>query len=224
MGLVRRGLVVLLGAVLFGALAFVLQPSAGANSVSAVAVSERVTLLARPTVLAASQATTLFGSVDNGKAEEVVTIQAKDCGQRFFTGVASATTRDGGTWTEEYWPRITSTLRAVWKGAASAPVTVRQQAYVALYRRSSKKFEVGVAGKWSFWHKRVLFQRRAAGSWTTVKSVLLTETAAQPGYSQAWSGAHFSASVPKGSLVRAVLPLSQARPCYLAGVSKTVRT
>lgn len=133
----------------------------------------------------------------------------------------------GGVWrraTTEYWPGITTTLRAVWKGAASSPVMVRQQAYVALYLRSSGKFEVSVGGKWSFWHKRVLFQRRAASSWTTVKSVLLTETTAQPGFAQASTGATFSASVPKGSVVRAVLPLAQARPCYLAGASKSVRT
>jgi len=204
--------------------AFLLQASAGAQPTRFSAAAERVTMAARPTILRGVQATTLFGAVDSRGADEIVTIQAKDCGQRFFTGVKSATTGEGGTWSLEFGPGITSTLRAVWKGALSAPVTVRQQAYVALYRRSSRKFEVGVGGKWSFWHKRILFQRRVGGSWPTVKSVLLTETNAVPGYAQAWSGAHFSASVPKSSLVRAVLPLSEARPCYLAGVSDTVRT
>jgi len=221
---VTRGLAAVLGAVFFAAVAFVLQPSAGAKSTSLVIASQRVTIAARPPVLAGNQAATLYGSVDSGKAEEVVTIQAKDCGQRSFTGVASATTRSGGAWTADYWPRITTTLRAVWKGAASAPIMVRQHAFVALYHRSSSRFEVFVSGKWSFWHKRVLLQRRDGGSWATVKSVLLTETGAQPGSSQAWASAEFKASIPKGSLVRAVLPLSQARPCYLAGVSATVRT
>ncbi|OFW71177.1 MAG: hypothetical protein A2Y55_12390 [Actinobacteria bacterium RBG_16_68_12] len=224
MGLMTRGLAVLLATVLFAALAFVLQPSAGAKSTGPVVASQRVTIAARPPVLAGNQATTLYGSVDSGRADEIVTIQARDCGQRSFTGVASATTRSGGAWTAEYWPRITTTLRAVWKGAASAPIMVRQHAFVALYHRSSTRFEVFLSGKWSFWHKRVLIQRRDGGSWATVKSVLLTETGAQPGYSQAWTSAEFKASVPKGTQVRAVLPLSQARPCYLAGVSKSVRT
>jgi len=220
---VRRGPVVLLGAVLFGALAFVLQPSAGANSASAVVASERVTLLARPTVLGSDDLrTTLFGSVDNGRAGEIVTIQAKDCGQRFFTGVASATTRAGGTWTEEYIPAMTTTLRAVWRDAASAPVTVRLHARVSLFQRSPRRFEVFVGG--AFWRKSVLIQRRQQGSWKTVRSVVLTDTYSQPGSRFATTGATFGASYSKGTQIRAVLPLSQARPCYLAGVSKTVRT
>ena len=218
----RRGPVVLLGAVPLAALAFVLQPSAGANSASAVVASERVTLLARPTVLSGAQSVTLFGSVDNGKGGEIVTIQAKDCGQRFFTGVASATTRAGGAWTEEYFPAITTTFRAVWKGAASAHVTVRLHPRVSLFQRSPRRFEVFVGG--AFWRKSVLIQRRQQGSWATVKSVVLTDTYSQPGSRFATTGATFGASYSKGTQIRAVLPLSQARPCYLAGVSKTVRT
>lgn len=68
-----------------------------------------------------------------------------------------------------------------------------------------------------FWRKRVLFQRfdRRLGTWATVRRVVLTE---YTGYTA------FTASVPKGCLVRVVLPLSQARPCYLAGYSPLLRT
>jgi hypothetical protein len=34
----------------------------------------------------------------------------------------------------------------------------------------------------------------------------------------------FRPRVPKGTLIRAVLPLSQARPCYLAGYGPLMRT
>ena len=37
-------------------------------------------------------------------------------------------------------------------------------------------------------------------------------------------GTEFRLAVPKGRLLRAVLPRAQARPCYLAGVSRTLRT
>ena len=68
-----------------------------------------------------------------------------------------------------------------------------------------------------FWRKRVLFQRldRRLGTWATVKKVVLTRST---------GGVTFRAPVPKGSLVRAVLPLSEARPCYLAGYSPLLRT
>ncbi len=35
---------------------------------------------------------------------------------------------------------------------------------------------------------------------------------------------HFKIAVPKGTTLRAVLPLAQAKPCYLAGYSKLIRT
>ncbi len=218
-----RGLAVALVTVLFASGAPF--SSADANPTTIVVASQRVTLVARPTVLGLGPddiRTTLFGSVDNGRAGEIVTIQAKDCGQQFFTGVASATTRAGGTWTSEYVPAITTTLRAVWGDAASAQVTVRLHARVTLFQRAARRFEVFVGG--AFWRKRVLIQSRQRGSWTTVKSVVLTDTYSQPGSRFAATGATFRSSYPKGTFVRAVLPLSQARPCYLAGVSKSVRT
>ena len=36
--------------------------------------------------------------------------------------------------------------------------------------------------------------------------------------------AFIKVDVPKGTTLRAVLPLSQAKPCYLSGYSKPVRT
>ena len=39
-----------------------------------------------------------------------------------------------------------------------------------------------------------------------------------------WSSAEFSTVVPRGTLVRAVFPCSQASPCYLAGFSNQLRT
>jgi uncharacterized protein len=65
--------------------------------------------------------------------------------------------------------------------------------------------------------KAALFQRfdRRLGTWTTLRRVVLTE---YNGYTE------FRASVPRGALIRAVFPLSQARPCYLAGYSPLFRT
>jgi hypothetical protein len=38
------------------------------------------------------------------------------------------------------------------------------------------------------------------------------------------SSASFRASIPRRTLIRAVFPRSQARPCYLAGYSNLLRT
>jgi hypothetical protein len=168
----------------------------------------------------------LYGSVDTGKADEGITIQAKDCGQDDFRAAAGTTTRPGGGWSLQYYPGINTTVRAVWKGEASAQVKLQQHARVGLYRnRSGKQFRVSSGGKTSFWRKRVLIQGHQHGRWTRLKTVVLTETHSQGGY-YAGSGASadFNVSVPRGTLIRAVLPTGQVRPCYLGGMSDPVRT
>jgi hypothetical protein len=190
--------------------------------------SDRVTMSARPAVVSEDRHATLFGSVDTGKADEIVTIEAKNCGQRSFTEVASGRTDDGGAWSVEYWPGVNTTLRAKWRGAVSEPITLGQRAWVRLAKTKRKdEFGVSVTGKAQVWRKRILFQRRQSGAWKTVKSVVLTKQfalgAGTVGSGLVATAATFRASVPRGTLVRAVLSISQARPCYLAGVSDPVR-
>jgi hypothetical protein len=197
---------------------------------TAAAAREQVSILARPGVALGGSRVTLFGSVDSGRAEEIVTIEAKDCGSstQSFREVAAARTQDGGGWSVEYSPGITTTLRAVWKSNTSAQVIVRQRAWIQLRRLpgSPREFEVSLGGRSHFWRKRVLIQRfdRRLGTWTTVKSVVLTETGGFPGYGGVRTWEKFTASIPRKSQIRAMFPLSQARPCYLAGVSKLLRT
>jgi len=189
-----------------------------------VVAAEPVTILARSTILGPYDSVTLIGSIDSDKADEIVNIQAKDCRQQSFRGVAAARTRQGGGWSSEYWPGISTTLRAVWNDAASSEITVRRQPLVNLRKRTGRQLEVMVVSQANFWRKRVLVQRfdRRLGTWATVKSVVLTETGAAGAYARA--SARFSTSLPGGTLVRAFFPLSQARPCYLAGVSPQLRT
>ena len=178
-----------------------------------------VTISARPTVSGLGETVWLSGRVENGRAGEVVDIEAKDCGQGFFRGIAGATTTEGGAWRTNIFPSINTSLRAVWKGAASANVAIHKRAIVLLRQRSAKRFSVSAWGSNSttpFWRKRALFQRfdRRVGTWKTVRQVVLSSSR---------SGTEFTASVPKGTLVRAVLPLSQARPCWIDGYSRTFR-
>lgn len=189
---------------------------------SAAAALEQVTIEARPAVTRWLQPMTLFGSVDSRRAEEIITIQARPCGSpsQSFTNVDTARTGEGGSWSTEFRVLVNTTLRAVWNDRASPQITVRARPGVSLRRRAARRFEVWVQGQSGgamFWRKRVLFQRldRRLGTWATVKQVVLTDSN---------GAATFRASVPRGSLVRAVLPVSQARPCYLAGYSSQVRT
>jgi hypothetical protein len=191
--------------------------------------SERVTMAVRPSIdKGDGRPLTVFGSVENAGAGEAVDIQAKDCGQQFFRGVAGATTREGGAWSTTMPPSgITTTLRAVWKESASAPITVRARPRVELRpppRGAERRFRVIVVAKAQYWRKRVLIQRfdRRLGVWAGVKSVVLTETGGGGAYVA--TEAKFRATLPKRTLIRAVFPRSQAGPCYLAGYSNLLRT
>ena len=224
-----RGWTVIAGGAVGALVAAAVQPAEGRLH-GLEAASQRVTIFARPTIVEGGLPVTLGGSVDNGKAGEVVEIQAKECGANppFFRAVASAQTREGGGWTTPIYLGINTTLRAVWKDNASAQITVLQRVFVILQKkRSTGAFEAWVVGGAQFWRKSVLIQRRLQGAWKTVQSVVLTETGATDPTGRrntVWSKGKFTASVPKGTLIRAVFPLSQARPCHLAGVSKSVRT
>jgi hypothetical protein len=195
-----------------------LLPSAQAQLNRLVVASERVTIFSRPG--------TLFGSVDNRRAGEGVTIQAKDCGQPSFRVVGGATTVEGGGWSMPFGAGINTTVRAVWKDATSTPIAIREPPRMQLAKRSGNRFEVFVTGRRNFWRKRVTIQRfdRRLGTWSRIKTVVLTESYAARGYGYSAAGGKFKLSLPKGTLVRAVLPLSEARPCYLAGTSPSVRT
>jgi hypothetical protein len=187
--------------------------------------SDQVTIFARPTIIPARDPwTTIYGSVASTRAGEPITIQAKDCGSDFFRVVDDAATSEGGGWSTRYSPGISTTLRAVWNGRASNQVSVRQRPWVSLLRLSRGPWHVSVGStprggmpggiQSSFWGRRVTLQRfNQRSGWRPIKRVVLRS-----------DGAEFALSLPKGTLIRAVLPLSEARPCYLEGVSFTVRT
>ncbi len=190
------------------------------------ATPERLTLFAQPSVAGAEQAVVLSGTVATGRIGETIEIEARDCGQRTFRHAVSAHIGRGGGWSIHYAPGITTTLRAVRGGVTSPSVTVRQRAPVRLapLPGSSRRFQVAVVARASLWRKRALIQRFARGRWVTARRVVLTDSGANARSPVVWSTAKFTLAVPKGTLLRAVLPLTQARPCYLAGTSNSLRT
>jgi hypothetical protein len=185
-----------------------------------------VSLFADRTVLEASDRVRLRGAIEPGRVGEIVEVEVRDCGQPSFRGVAGTTTEQGGQWSLEYGPGISTTIRAVWKEDESLPIRLQQRASVSVYSTPSGKLSVSVLAKTPFWRKRVLLQRRVGGSWKPVREIVLTEQIATTSgtVSAVITRARLRSPVPRGSLVRAILPAAQARPCYLAGVSVPRRT
>lgn len=187
---------------------------------SAGRASQAVTIRVRPTLVgprAGTNRVTVTGTVESRRAGESVTFQGKTCPSDFFRVVGGAVTEEGGTYFNFYFAQTTTALRAVWRDETSAAVTIRMQASVRLRKVSGGKIEVAAG---NFWRKRVIIERfdNRLGSWSKVTSVVLADDTGLG------TRATFRPRVPKGTLIRAVLPRSVTAPCYLAGVSNSLRT
>ena len=185
----------------------------------------RVEVNVRPAALGALQNAQLSGRVSSGREGELVKLQVKPCSMPGYQTFNTLRTTGGGTFRQEYGPGINASVRAVWKGVASAPIAMRQAPRVQLDQRGPTRFEVGIGSLGWMWRKKVSIQRREGSSWVTLKRVAVTETHYTPGYgSGTWTEGEFSATVPAGSTLRAVLPATEAKPCYRAGYSNTLQT
>jgi hypothetical protein len=205
--------------VTLSALVVLVSAHAGSTATS----QARVTIFARPTVLGWAESAQLFGVARGAGPESVVTVEVKECGSSTFREYAEAHVNAGGGWSADVATAVTSTFRASWRGTRSAHVTIRQAASVSLARsRSGAGFVVGVIAKRSLWRKRVEIQRPQGGAWRTMRTVRLTDSVRSTGRVSA-AEARFQLAVPKGTLLRARLPLSEAKPCYVESVSRTVR-
>jgi hypothetical protein len=204
-----------------------------------------VTLVVQPRIIRnTSERLTIFGSVASGKADQKVTIQFRACGLQpaQFRDVFETTTRAGGGFSlAELRPfnlGVSGVFRALSGDSVSAGVPVQQRASVGLRALGGGRFQAWVSGVLPFWRRHVLLQRfeRARGIWITVRRVVLSEqlggsSGPAPSFGRTVIAASiavttepFRPAVPKGTTIRVVFPLAQARPCYLAGYSQLRRT
>lgn len=183
-----------------------------------------VTLFARPTTISWAKPFELFGAASGARAGDIVRIEQKECGVPTFQTLVETHANAGGGWSISTGLVITSTFRAVFRDRRSAEVTVRQRPNVVLEReRAGRGFVVTVTARKSFWRKTVLVQRRTSGRWQTVRRVRLNDSSKLSGVLSG-SQATFALAVPRGTLLRAVVPPDQARPCYVSGPSRVMRT
>jgi hypothetical protein len=188
--------------------------------------AETISMSARPTIAKATERVTATGVVGSGRADQFVTLQSRPCDQTTWRDVAETTTHEGGGWTIDFSPGINGLFRAMSAGAESEAVKLQTRPSVSLGQRPPGKFFVNVNAQRPFWHAKVVLQRFDSQKrfWIDVRRILLTETGAPPGVPWIWSGSDkVRVVVPKGTTMRAVLPLAQTRPCYLAGYSNLLR-
>lgn len=203
----------------------VVLPSSG-HALPSADAQTGVTIAARPSIAGSDHPITLYGRIPSPRPGEKVEIQSKDCGHSFFRAVDTTPSAGGGLWTAEFFPGITTAVRAAWNGRVSKAIVVRQRALLRFAPMASNRsrFVVSVVARAQFWRRYVVVERYDArrGRWQPYRRVVLTEQNA-PG-SVVWTSGEVLVRVPRDTLLRAVLPASQAGPCYLTSTSLTVRT
>jgi hypothetical protein len=185
-----------------------------------------ITISVHPTIYGRLGPLVVSGSVTTGKKDEKVTVQFKQCGLYpvQFRDLLEVVTEEGGGWSAAMGIAANGALRAVSGSDVSNEVPVKARADVRLAPHGGKRYEVDVVAALPFWRKRVLLQRfdRARRTWKTVRKLVLTK---QFGPGLIWSTTErFRVDLPKGTTIRAVLPLDQARPCFIAGYSNLLVT
>jgi hypothetical protein len=193
-----------------------------ASLAAAGPLADSVTMRARSTVLRTGEfGVGVYGTISSGAAGEYVAVTGKECGipGAFFRALGGATTTEGGNWETSANVNTTTTLRAEWKDAKSETTVVRVRAYVRLVKqRRAYVLTVGLPVV-PIDGKRVTVQRLTPSGWKPLQTVVMKSSYGGWGEQR---GLRFK--VPKRTTLRAVLPLSQAKPCYLAGYSNLVRT
>ena len=163
-----------------------------------------------------------FGAVVNGKSDETVVIESRECdGYGQWSTAAKVVTGNGGTWIAQLGATSTARFRARWKDTRSDTVTVGVHPHLELLGPQGGLFELRVAAGRFFDRAGAVLERRSGNRWVRVRAFTLHRSS---GMGQVpWTHARFRATVKRGTFVRAVLPQSQTGRCYLPGISNIVR-
>lgn len=188
-----------------------------------------ITISVRPTIQGRGSPLVVSGSVSSGKKDEKVTVQFRQCGlfPMQFRDHADVLTEEGGGFSIETGVGANGVLRALSGGDTSNEVPVQARPDVRLSPRPPKKYEAYVVDQRSFWRRHVLIQRydRKRGTWVLVEKLRLVNQENAGGGVFIWSSTdEFAVKVPRGTTIRAVLPLSQAKPCHIGGYSNLLVT
>jgi hypothetical protein len=226
----------LLGALVLGLTAVVTSASAAQRDTTVA-----LALAVRPSVTALHQPATVYVTeIDQGSwvSFETVTVQFKECGlspTRFRDAVEVPPTSDhvypdAGNWIVVITPVANGTFRAtIGPSVVSNEVRVLTRVHVRLAPTRRGRYRADVQARLSFRGKHVRIERydRGRSRWAPLRMVVLdrTDRVEAAGIKYVWSRTdEFALKLPAGTKLRAVLPLSQAKPCYAAGGSQVLQT
>jgi hypothetical protein len=172
-----------------------------------------------------NSAVLLSGSAQDSANDEIM-VEARECGSSAFNPYRRVHTDRSGSFHERITPLIRTTYRVRAGGAVSGTVTAQTRPAIRFTQLSANRFNVWTIAMRFFRGAKGRMERfnRAAGRWVLVRRATLQRGSAPRGANWAYSEVTFRARVPKGTLVRFVLPRNQVGSCYLAGYSLQFNT
>ena len=182
-----------------------------------------VTIEAEPRVISWSTGADLVvrGRIAIRAGGQPVALQENVCGSG-WQDAAGTQTRHDGTWeltvlTGYTGPGANALVRASWRGELSTPVAIGVRPGLALRKKVRGVYTVDVSAARRLDGRTAVLERyvRDTGRWVAVQRRRLGPTSY--GFT---TRASFRATLRRGTIIRAVLPAAQARPCYLAGYSR----
>lgn len=159
----------------------------------------------------------LTGTAGDGKAGKTVYIEAKECHASFFRVVGAATTAAGGSWSTTAPVGTTSSFRARFNGAYSNTVLVRKRVDLSLARMpNSRVFLASAHNGWQLKFRSIRLERYTSSGWALVGQKKLKQGAV-------WGNTYATFKIRRSGLrLRAFMPLSSTKPCFLSGASSIV--
>jgi hypothetical protein len=163
---------------------------------------------------------TLFGSLPTTRANETVTIEAKECGlDQPFHLVGGANSVEGGAFGAELGqsPQRTTEYRARWHDGVSPPVVVDVRPRVDVQYAAGIVHVQVFAGAVVRNKRAILQEYDQHGAPQTVRTFLIRNSGSGTG-----GDATVRARIPRGRIIRVLLP--QIGPCFSDGISPPVAT
>ncbi len=209
-----------------GLIALLLATGVGAVAVSAAA-APAVSLKVAPKAIVYGQEILLNGKIPVARGGQKVIVRAHTC--RFTKAVPVRTLKTGknGSFSFRIGPTLRTVYSVAWGKRLSRRVTVGVAPQVNLRKAGVGAYGISVAagGGSSFEGMQALLQRAVGHKWRTVAAVTLKLTSSPTALTAVSSGtARLQAPLPRHSALRAVFPLAEAKPCYRAGISSTLKT
>jgi len=181
-------------------------------------------LTATPKSVVYGHTSTLAGKLASGQSGQSVQIGAQGCTETTSTVVATVTTTAGGAFSYQAQP-VDNTSYTLSSNGATSTISIGVKPRLHLAKIGAHRYKLQVFAAQNFLGTRATFQRYRPSlkRWVAVKRVKF-QTAVNKKSPTVITSVKFRSGIKAHLRVRASLGPKQARPCYLAGRSNTIRS